>query len=292
MIAESTDPMRHLIHWVSEREAIRLRKERGDAWPWTDDPILDRYRFCNVRREDDRVTIWIRDRVRRPYAGHPLLWLMLCICRYVNWPDTLGELIERGAWPDFLGFDEHALCSALRDRRARGAKVYTGAYVIPPSSIPGSDKHDHVANVAIGSLWRGRDRFSDLASGQCRSMREAHAKILEFPGWGAFLAYQAAVDMRFTDLLGGAEDLDRWAAAGPGTIRGLNRMHRRDVRAGLPQDRALSEMLEIRKVVEGETGMAIDLSDIPNILCETDKYLRALSGFGRPRTTYVPGRGA
>ena len=106
------------------------------------------------------------------------------------------------------------------------------------------------------------------------------------------MAYQAVVDMRFTDLLRDAGDRETWAAAGPGTIRGLNRMHGRDVGAGLTQARALGEMLEIRRVIERETGLALDLSDVPNVLCETDKYLRALLGEGRPRTTYVPGRGA
>jgi hypothetical protein len=171
--------------------------------------------------------------------------------------------------------------------------------VIPPSSTRGVSKHDHVANVVIGSLWSAREQFSTLVgpssrSPGCgpRSLRDVHARISRFPGWGAFLAYQAVVDMRFTELLEDACDRDIWAAAGPGTIRGLNRMRCRDVGASLSQERALEEMLEIRKFVEGETGIVIDLSDVPNILCETDKYLRALGGEGRPRTTYVPGRGA
>ena len=49
-----------LFYWVAERERIRVRKESGQPFPWTDDPILATYRFCNVRREDDRVTIWVR----------------------------------------------------------------------------------------------------------------------------------------------------------------------------------------------------------------------------------------
>lgn len=287
-------PLRHLLllHWVAERERIHVRRMSGEPPPWTTDPILARYRFCNVRREDDRVTIWIREHVRLPYAGHPMLWLMLCICRYINWPDTIGELIELGAWPDQPTFDEGWLRRALRVRRARGDKMYTGAYVVPPSSTRGIDKHDHIADVVIGSLWRARGQFSDLADGRSRSLRDVHARISAHPGWGPFMAYQAVVDMRFTDLLRDAADRETWAAAGPGTIRGLNRMHGRDVGTGLTQDRALAEMLEIRELVEREAGFALDLSDVPNVLCETDKYLRALLGEGRPRTTYVPGRGA
>lgn len=95
-----------LWYWIKEREAIRIRKEVDKAPPpWSDDSILATYRFCCVCREDDRGTIWIRDHIREPFAGHPLLWLMLCIGRQINWPDTLAELIERDAWPSSEHFE-------------------------------------------------------------------------------------------------------------------------------------------------------------------------------------------
>ena len=36
----SSDPRGRLVAWTIEREAIRQRKEAGQAWPWTDEPIL------------------------------------------------------------------------------------------------------------------------------------------------------------------------------------------------------------------------------------------------------------
>ena len=89
-----------LFYWIKEREFIRLRKAHGDRPPWTADTILATYRFCNLRREDDRVTIWIRENIRERFAGHPLLWLMLSMARQIDWPDTLAELIVADAWPD------------------------------------------------------------------------------------------------------------------------------------------------------------------------------------------------
>jgi hypothetical protein len=40
------------------------------------------------------------------------------------------------------------------------------------------------------------------------------------------------------------------------------------------------------------TGVRMDFTDVPNILCETDKYLRVKNGEGKPRASYVPGRGS
>lgn len=106
------------------------------------------------------------------------------------------------------------------------------------------------------------------------------------------MAYQAVVDMRFTGILENAKDIETWAAAGPGTIRGLNRLHGRDVKASLSQAAALAEMHAIWKAVPDNTDVHLDFSDVPNVLCETDKYLRVLNGEGKPRAKYMPGRGS
>jgi len=98
--------------------------------------------------------------------------------------------------------------------------------------------------------------------------------------------------MRFTRLLEGADDAQCWAAAGPGTIHGLNRLHGRPVDGKISQEQALSEMRAIYRVAQDETGVPMDFSDVPNILCETDKYLRIQAGEGKMHALYVPGRGA
>lgn len=294
-MSASATVLQTLWHWVREREAIRVKKEvRRDPPPWTTDPILAAYRFCNVRREDDLVTRWVRDHVRIPFADHPLLWLMLCVCRQINWPDTLRELIEtEGAWPSHAGFAPERMARVLNDRRDRGDKVYTGAYLIPAPHEPGADKQTHVACVVLGDLHRRATEFGAGDDWSGRTLRRAHELVRRTHGWGPFLAYQAVVDMRFCPrLLEAAPDRSTWAAAGPGTIRGLHRVHGREVGSALSQERALDEMRALYEIAEQETGVPMDFSDIPNILCELDKYLRTQHGDGRPRARYVPGRGA
>ena len=53
---KSMTPLNRLVYFITEREAIRLKKEAGEPKPWTSDPILQQYRFCNVRRMDDKVS--------------------------------------------------------------------------------------------------------------------------------------------------------------------------------------------------------------------------------------------
>ncbi len=275
-----------LWYWIREREAVRVRRVAGLPPPWTADPVIATYRFCNVRREDDLVTRWIDRRVRRPYADHPLLWLMLCLSRQVCWPDTLAELIDGGGWPDDDGdaWADRAV-HIMNARRDRGDKVYTGAYMISAPPTRGACKQDYVVRAVVGGLWRARDQLPDWRTA---TLESTSAWIrARAPGWGPFMAYQAVVDMQFTDLLRRAPDVATWAAAGPGTLRGLNRVHGRSVDAPLGQGRALDEVRAIYAVVRRETGVELDFSDVPNALCETDKWLRATLGEGRPRARYV-----
>ena len=52
------------LYFVAERELVRHRKESGTPGPWTDDPVLQQYRFTNVRRRDDRMTKWFIEHLR------------------------------------------------------------------------------------------------------------------------------------------------------------------------------------------------------------------------------------
>ncbi len=275
---------------MAAREAARIRKETGQAPPYTNDPIVAQYRFCNVRREDDRVTVWIRENIRERFRGHPDLWFMLCIARQINWPGTLAELIDRRAWPVDEAYEPSSMTAVLNERKSRGNKIYTGAYMISAPAMKGADKQAYIAESVCGDLWRRRRDIRWLL-GKTPSLSEVHRAISQSNGWGAFMAYQAVVDMRFTELLEEAPDINSWAAAGPGTLRGLNRVHGRPVNAPLTQSQALVEMRAIYAIAEIETGIQLDFSDVPNVLCETDKYLRVLNGEGKPRAKYVPGRG-
>lgn len=287
---------RPLFYWITERESARIIKDSGGEFPYIDDPIISKFRFCNVRREDDRGTVWIRQNIREPFADEPYLWFMLCVARQINWPDTLAELIAGGigpfaTWPNDRKFRPANMADALNARKARGDKVYTGAYMISAPSTKGADKQRYIAQTVLGALWDVRDEITDYLESGTATLQGMHTRLTKYNGWGPFMAYQAVVDMRFTPLLDKASDIATWAAAGPGTVRGLNRVYGRDLKFPLKQDQALREMRLIYEVVEKETGVPLDFSDVPNCLCETDKFLRVENNEGKPRALYVRGRG-
>lgn len=273
-----------LCYWINERESLRIKKESGENPPWTLDPILANHRMCNVRREDDRVTRWIKEHIRTPYEGHPHLWYMLCIARQLNWPDTLEELITRGAWPSNKAFHPLLMTDVLMDRKARGEKVYTGAFMIRAENDRTKfwgnwPKQRYTAEVVLGQPWSARGEFSPVG------LEEVCNWLQQFRGWGAFMAYQAVVDMRFTSILAEAPDRD-WAAAGPGTIRGLNHVFGREPTKQLRQEQTLDEIRAVYAQLRKDVDIEFDFSDVPNILCEVSKYVKVRDKKGQMRQKY------
>lgn len=273
-------------------------------YPLSRDPIFCQYRFCNVFRELDRVTAWVRYHIRRKFAEHEDLWLMLAIVRTINWPDTLQHLLNTNGMPNETDWPwkPEDMTSELEIWQERGNKVYTGAYMIRAESNPKApwyswSKNRYISEVVIGRLWEDRKKWHKLlALGDDLCMERVWNEFQDkrYIGWGPFMAYQVVVDMRHTRYLRTAPDINTWTALGPGSRRGLNRLAGRPLDYPLKQAEGLKEMVEIWKAQDEWRPSfvpPIELSDVQNCLCEVDKYLRVKNGEGRPRAMYVPGRG-
>jgi len=276
-----------LFRFMSERHSIYLRRAAGELRPWTTDAILRRYRFCNVYRELDTVTRWIRINIREPYCDHKNLWFMLCIARQINWPPTLQALMDGGAWPTGNRWNCMQARGILLDRHRRGEKIYTSAYMLTARPRLGEprDKAYYTCVHALGSVWAARAEFPRTI--RENTLQTAARWFYPFPGWGAFLAYEVVTDLRHTDYLYNATDIDTWASAGPGALRGLNRVHNRALTYRLSATMANEE---IQKLLYLSRKMWIydklEMRDIEHSLCEFDKYERVRTGTGKPKSTY------
>lgn len=326
----TTPRIQDLARFMRERHNIYLKRRNGWPGPWTDDPILRDGRFCNIFRELDTVTQWIDANIRKPFADHPHLWFMLCIARYINWPPTLaalqagretGQRLYPGAWPDDPDFTPEALTAALEDIASTGAKVYTGAYMIRAESDPKAPwyswtKHRYIAEIVLGRLWELREVWAWLLregegtmncefmlhGGIVRWTRRPAGPFLQevwehfqepyFIGWGPFMAYEVVTDLRHTRYLRDAPDIMTWANAGPGAIRGLNRMYGRDLTTQPKRDQTNAEMHQIMEELNARpdlwpaTWPRLEMRDVEHSLCELDKYLRVQAGEGKMRSKY------
>ena len=188
--------MSRLLRFVNERENIRIRKQSGHPGPWTEDPILTKYRFCNVRRRHDRVSDWL---LRNYYpACNPLkdMWLAAAVARIINWPPTLDAFREAELiFDDADSFDATGFKHVISLLKADGEQVYTGAYMIYPGKPDETlkNKEEFVANKVLGGLIANRESIRNaIRSNSIENTVEALSASF---GMQTFMAGQVAADL-------------------------------------------------------------------------------------------------
>lgn len=292
--AEQVCSLEGVLYYARERENIRLLRLRGAPAPWTADPVLGRYRFTNVRRRDDRVSQWIIKHVIRPEQGvQPELWFSLLICRLINWPPTLLELLREGVIPvEVENFNPARFRRVMAEAKARGGKVYSGAYMVYPGPRgQHADKAEFLLQV-LKAAHHKADRINDAlwASGERPSVAQVVALLADCFGLGTFMAGQVAADLTYApEQLDHAVDLYTWAPIGPGSSRGLNLMLRRPPYAGWSPEEFNHQLRLVGSALAQRAGLhGLTLHDVQNVMCEYSKYGRAVLGEINPKVVYRP----
>jgi hypothetical protein len=278
-----------LVHYLNERELIRIKRERGDPGPWTTDPILSRYKFTNIMRSEDRTTRWLVKHWYDPNRDQPktILTLNCALARYFGSIDFLEVIGFQKNWdPDYL-------IKTATDRLANRQKVFTGAYIITNAGST-DPKQNVVVSQFLTPLRFQLDSIVAIAENTNRWQPVAE-KLQQQAGIGAFMSKEIALDMMLTPVLENATDKLTYSPVGPGAIRGLNRLYGRPLQASASQPVALSEMKRLLGRLANdrvfadympEIGVGYGVTDLQFSLCEFDKYLRVKNGEGRPRSGY------
>jgi hypothetical protein len=274
-----------LAYWINQRYLMKMRKEgreRGAQWQWKygyhDDPHMGLVRYCNVHREDDKVTKWLAQHWRRK---HHEVWEIV-LARMINYIPSLEELLKSGEmdWPHEMDW----IAYTLKARRGRGDKVFTSAYTISTCG-QSMDKIDYVINVVCLAM-----QADSLVPFNFEKLGTFHHELQQVKGLGSFLAAQVVADLKNTagHPLQKASDWWTWAAPGPGSLKGLSEYFGKPVTASgfLPHIERCWE--EVKPHINPEVP-PIHMQDFQNCLCEFSKYERVKKG-GHVRNKYRPGQ--
>lgn len=278
------------IWYLNERWSIHQKRLKGLPPPWTDDYALQTYRFCQVRREDDRVTRWIHENWLRPHADDPDLWHAMCVARTFNLPTTL-EAIK---WSEPWNKRGSKVLDTARKLQRSGTRTFTGAYMVNTHGKHGgvlwSEKYDcpliEYSKMVFDKLWSNRDVLQPKKD-ECLST--VHARLAAQFGFGTFMANQVVADIKHGATLHNASDWLTFAASGPGSLRGLNRVCGRALNQRWRESDWHTMLLEVRKATLLSLPKALRTLDAQNIehgLCELDKLCRVVDGAGRPKQVF------
>jgi hypothetical protein len=266
-----------LIYWIRERERIRERREAGKPPPWSEDELFQKFRFCNADVQNDRTSRVIFDLVTRPFAGHPGVIVALAVCRFVNSPEVITAICETLA-----PFNAERFLAIMTERAARGASVEGKAY-----RIPGGRRGERKAGSLVRELFiplsaaveQVRPRPGDTCATVFERLRRF--KYLD----AGFITAQIVRDAKQVGPLRQADDWMSFVWPGPGSQRGANRLLGWTKKADIDYRRPEAEWRELfNQIVDiarprvAVDGIVLDNQSWQNALCETDKYLRFLSG--------------
>lgn len=269
-------PFERICYWIQEREAVRLKKESGQPKPWTDDTILQNYRFCNVRRMDDKVSKWLLENWYDPNWNHKNIVLAVALARFINKPETLQVIGFPKIW------SPGRIKAKLRQYRDQGNVVFNGAYMVRGND--GIDKIESVVDYYVDTL-----RHTLVGPPDTTTMESCWEDIKFSHGFGSFMAGQVTADLRWA-MSGTWTDKNDWAPIGPGSRRGMNRLLGRDVKSPMGQDEFLGHLqsliTKLTDALSTEITTRLEAMDIQNCCCEFDKMERTLFDGRRPKQKY------
>lgn len=262
---------------------MKLRREAPPGIyhgpPWSDDKVLANHRFCNVHREDDRATVWLRENLRDPMSHRPGVLFAIAMFRFFNRIETAELLVAEGLH-EF--WNPETAAKVLEGV----SPVVGGAYVVHTPNNLGLNKAAgviHMLNVVWADHLDMEQRLNWM-----HSMELATATLQAYPSVGKFVAYQLAADLRYTWVLDAADDINTWAQIGPGSSKGLGWVFYNDPTrfkytsaAASSEAQPLMQMLLEASRDEAHWPKAWpswDMQTVQNWLCEFSKYQAGLRG--------------
>lgn len=310
-------------HFITERMNIwHKRVILEEPAPWTDDPILQNFKFTNVIRDLDRLSLYERRHILSKIDEMDDSWsderrlqwkksILLNIMIFRLWvkPDTYevhGFIdLTDPKWKEKW----EAAKPILLQRREDGVSNFTAAYYVcnlrACNPNPETQKNKTANAIAQIDYWTSHiDEIYDGAIVQPKSMREQIDYFVTLTCVGAFTAYEYACDIaevtRYCKNHLVAWDQDNGTNVGPGAKRGIDWIFRNkggmsDYQCILYLRSIWKHELQVRGKLEQflnqlpkELNGDIDLRVIEHCLCETQKYNKAATNTGRPKEAFRP----
>lgn len=288
MMKFNSEMLDRYFQTANERHRIYLKRHAGEPWPWTEDEIFSTFKFTNVYRQLDRGTQWLTNNWVIPFASHPMLFFNICLYRQFNWIPTAEYVDFADEWDANEIYRE---LKAWRDDHHPGPRqIYTNAHMVRgPIEIDGTKEKLHytIYNI-LDALYANLEQFEPQTGD---TLQSAFNRLVKAYGFGGFVAYEVISDLRWTRYLINADDVMTWANAGPGAVRGLNRLLGRNVKASMRQEEAveyMQQLLELSKIYLDDHMPAWEMREAEHWSCEYSKYMKVVDGSGRPRVKFKP----
>lgn len=268
------------LYWyfAYERQNIFWKKLNKEQAPWTDDSILNTYKFCNSYRVNDRISQYLLKNViynGKRYSNEDMIFRII-LFKLFNKESTWELLLNNFKDITLKTFQTNEYSKVLGDALSSNQKIYNDAYISCANKAFGYDrKHDN--HLALLDKMFNKDKIH-LKIIAAKTMEEGFNIVKSYPLIGNFMAYQLVTDINYSDVVDWRED--EFTIVGPGSLRGIKKCF--IDRGGMSNEDIIRYMYEHQEEEFKRLNLEfkrignrkLQLIDCQGLFCELDKYCR------------------
>jgi hypothetical protein len=260
-----------------ERQAIFFRRVEKTWGPWTQDSILQKYKFTNAYRASDRVSQYLIREVI--YKGDPAIeevFFRIILFKLFNKIETWKMLLRELGTICYSKYSFKEYDQLLSQAMTTGHTIYSAAYIMPSGNSAFGYTRKHSNHLKLLEKMM-KDRVYDQIN-KAPNMAVAFEILRSYPTIGDFLAYQLVTDLNYSWLTKFSEM--EFVVPGPGASSGIKKCF--NSLGGLTEPEIIlrvtkrqnEEFKRIGLAFQDLGGRPLQLIDCQNLFCEVDKYSR------------------
>ncbi|WP_282636841.1 nucleotide kinase domain-containing protein, partial [Sphingobacterium thalpophilum] len=263
--------------FISKRQDVFLKRINNAEYPWSDDDIINNYKFTNVYRATDRVSQFlIRNIIYKGNQESDELLFRIILFKIFNRISTWEFLKEQLGEITFKDYSFKAYDKLLLEVLKNKEPIYSPAYIMASGkSVFGKERKHQNHLLLIEKMIN--DKLPNKLQ-RCKSMKEVYELLLSYPTIGEFLAYQYTIDLNYSNLINFSEM--EFVKAGPGAKDGITKCftslgdyNYEDI-IKMMADNQETEFERLGIEFKNLGGRNLQLIDCQNVFCEVDKYSR------------------
>lgn len=269
------------LYWyfASERQQAFIKRVAGAPGPWTNDSILQEYKFCNVFRAADRVSQYMirnvcyHDEECSPEDKLFQIITFRTFSKIKTWQSVWKFL---GHYPTLNDLNKGDFTRALEYAKQQNGSIYTGAFILCATDAYGQ-RLKHLNHVELFREMFLLDGLGDKLQA-AKSLREIYDLLHRYPLMGDFMSYQIAIDLNYSGLINFSEN--EFTQPGPGALRGIKKVFE-NIGDYTPSEVIMwmvenqkQEFEKLNLPFDGLWGRPLQAIDCQGLFCETDKYCR------------------
>lgn len=263
--------------FAAMRQEIFFKRFENQLPPWSEDEILNKYKFTNAYRASDRVSQYlIKNVIYEGEQSAEEIFFRTILFKLFNKIETWELLKRQFGEITYREFEFAAYDKVLIDALANKEAIYSAAYIMPSGSKTFGSTKKHRSHLKLLQLMMADEVPWRIAD--CKSMHSAFMLLRSYPMIGDFLAYQYITDLNYSSIINFSEM--EFVIPGPGAKSGISKCF--DSLGGLTETEIIKVMTD-RQEIEFERlninfkslwGRRLQLIDCQNLFCEVDKYSR------------------